>query len=202
MGSADTDAAVDFQPLLRAQFMPEEFYLLQHLGHEGLAGEAGFDAHDENQIGDGHDGGEGFHGGAGLEAYAGGAAEVVDAFDQIDGILAGHGFDVKGQILAAGLAEGGDVVDGIADHQVHIHHQATGAGEGFDDVGPHGEVGHKVAIHDVHVQKIGPRALDVGGLTGELAEIGGQDRRARSAGGGAGDGIRCLPLRLPVSPLL
>ena len=65
----------------------------------------------------------------------------------------------------------------VLDHEVDVDGQAGLAADGRDELGPEGQVGHEVPVHDVDVDEVGPGLVGQLDGLGEPREIGGQDGR-------------------------
>jgi hypothetical protein len=83
-----------------------------------------------------------------------------------------HGDDV-----GAGLGEGLDVGVDRRDHQVHVEHLIRVGTQRRDHVGPQGDVGHEMAVHDIDVDVVGAGRGDRADLLAHAGEIGGQNGR-------------------------
>ena len=93
----------------------------------------------------------------------------------IGGIRVGSG-GVEGDAGGAGLGEGLDPAQGVVDHEVAVE---EGGGEALAQRLHHGgaerDVGHEMAVHDVHVQPVRAHVQHPLALCPELREIGTQD---------------------------
>ena len=164
--------------------MPEGANLVELVGHEFLAAEPGFDAHDEHQIEFVERGKVGFDGGAGAEGEAGlnaGGPNVAGEGNRIVG-----GLHVEDDVVRAGLDVVVHPAFGVVDHEVHVEGLGGGAPGGGGDVGAEGKIRDEVPVHDVDVNPVGVGdSLDVGTQVGE---VGGQD-----GGGNDGGCHDCYP---------
>ncbi len=86
-------------------------------------------------------------------------------------------FDMNGHAVGAGLGKGFEEDVGAGAHQMDVKGQAAQRAKGLDDGGAEGNVGHKMAVHDVEVKPVGAGAVDAGGFGAEAGEIRGQERR-------------------------
>ena len=96
--------------------------------------------------------------------------------DQLQGaVQVTAGLVVDGDPIGAGLCELGDEVDGIVDHQVTVERQVGDLTQRLDHRRPHGEVGDKVAVHDVDMDNRAATALGGLDFQGQLREVGRED---------------------------
>ena len=68
--------------------------------------------------------------------------------------------------------------------------RSTRAAAGGDDVGPEGEVGHELAVHDVPLDAVDAGLLERAELVAQLGEVGGEHGRGDLDGAGGRGGIR------------
>lgn len=146
---------------------------VQGIGNEFLAAEAGIDAHDQDVVDEVEDFRESFDGGGGIEDNAGlaavGSDEVKSAIEMDAGLL------VNGDPVGAGFGKFGDEEIGILDHEVAVKWDFELLAKGFDDRRTDGEIGDKMAIHDVEMENC-PAAIDgLLGIGSKLREVGGEN---------------------------
>jgi len=82
---------------------------------------------------------------------------------------------MHGQVRRAGLGEGLEEAERLDDHEVHVEREPGHAVQRLDDQGSEREVRHELAVHDVHMEEVGARALDARDLLRELREVGRED---------------------------
>ena len=75
---------------------------------------------------------------------------------------------------APGVDEAVDVAGRLADHQVRVDGQLRQPADCGDDVRAEGDVGHEMPVHDVKMEPIDARPLELADDAIEVAEIGGQ----------------------------
>ena len=97
------------------------------------------------------------------------------------------GYELQGAVqVAAGLVVDADPVSTrlrklfdeevrIVDHQVAVERKVGDLAQGLNHRRAHGEIGHKVAIHDVDVDNRAATALGSLDLNGQLREVGRED---------------------------
>lgn len=138
-----------------------------------LATEPGLDAHDEQEVEGSGDIEDCFDWGGRVEGESGGEAEASDVGGALDGTGRVADFDVKGEMIGTGPGEGFEELLGSFDHEMHIE---AGVGEMFAQgaahIGPHGQVGDEVAIHDVEVEKVGTAGEDGSAFVSHASEVG------------------------------
>src|SRR3989440_11315909 len=108
--TVDFDALGGFDPFFDFANFGEDF------GHEFLAGEAGDDGHDEDQIDVLEDGEYSLDGRGGVEGDADVAAEFVN-FPGDENRIGGD-LDVEGDVVAARFDDRASVAKRIGDHEV------------------------------------------------------------------------------------
>ena len=77
--------------------------------------------------------------------------------------------------LAAGVDVAGEELVGVADHEVGLESHRRPAPAGGDHVGPEGQVGDEVPVHDVPLDPVDARLLEGGDVVTEAREIGRED---------------------------
>ena len=86
------------------------------------------------------------------------------------------GFPVHRHRVGTGLGEGAQVALGLADHEVDLEGEVGLAAKRPQGVGPEGEVGHEVAVHDVDVEPVGAAPLQPVDRLRQPAEVSGEQR--------------------------
>ena len=86
------------------------------------------------------------------------------------------GFLMHQNLVGAGLDEYGRVLVGILDHQVHVQDRAGGLAERLDHGRPNGDIGHEMAVHDVHMEHAAADRLERGNLLAQTRKIGRENR--------------------------
>ena len=69
------------------------------------------------------------------------------------------GLDVHREVIRASLGEFGDKGVGIGDHEVNVKREFRDFSERCHDRWANGQIRHEVSVHDIDVQKVGPRTL-------------------------------------------
>ena len=129
--------------------------LIQRRGHELLPTEARLHAHDQDEVQVVEVGVDSLGRGARLDADAHLAAGGTDGGDGL-GDSIGHSLQMEGDEVSARLGEIRRVLDRVADHQVDIvEHLRQGLVQALQHGGTKADVGHKVAVHHVKMQKVG-----------------------------------------------
>ena len=77
--------------------------------------------------------------------------------------------------LAARLHVAVEQLVGVADHQMSLESHRRPAPASADDVGPEGEVGHEVTVHDIPLDAVDTGLLEGGDLVAEAREVGRED---------------------------
>ena len=86
------------------------------------------------------------------------------------------GLDMHGNDVGARLGEGFEIRIARRDHQVHVERFFGVRPDRFDDVGPDGNIGHEMAVHDVDMDPVGAGGVDRVDFVAQFCEIGGEDR--------------------------
>ena len=147
-------------------------------GQKLLPAKAGVDAHHQNIVHHGQDFDERLDRGGRVDDDAGQHVvfdDVLEGAVQVAADLLMHGDHV-----GAGLGEGGDEGVGVLDHQVAVERQLGDGAQGLDHGRAEGDVGDKVAVHDIDVDDGAAAALGRGDFVGEMGEVGGEDGEASS----------------------
>ena len=84
------------------------------------------------------------------------------------------GLQMDGQQVGPRLGKVLDVAQGLVDHQVHIQEHVGALADGLDHRDADGDVGHKAAVHHVHVEVIGGGHLF--NVPFQVDKIGGENR--------------------------
>lgn len=158
---------------------------IEHLGHEGLAAEAGDDGHAEEEIDLIEKGPGGFERSGGIEGKTGLAARFADAAQGFFDIVIG--LDVDGDEIGAGGDETRQVMVRTGDHQVDIKEDVIGLMDGLNYGGTERNVVHEVAVHHIEMHPIGAGMDGAGGFLTDAREIRGEK--------GRGDDAVCMSLR-------
>jgi hypothetical protein len=87
-------------------------------------------------------------------------------------------FPVDQERIGPGLRKLVDKKIGVRDHQVRLQRQMRRPPQRSDDRCSHGNVGHEMSIHHVHVDAIRAGTLSLGHLIAQVGEIGREDRRS------------------------
>ena len=140
-----------------------------------LAAEAGVDRHHEQEVGQGERVLEGVERGGRVDGDAGRHAALPDPLERAVEVAAR--LDVDRHPLDAGRGQAGDQGVGVADHEVGVERELAAGGEALHHRRAESEIGDEAAVHDVEVEQVGAGTLDVGHLTGEVGEVGRQQRR-------------------------
>ena len=97
----------------------------------------------------------------------------------------GTGLHMHGDEIGARLGqEGFEIRIARRDHEMHVERLVGVPPQCPHHVGPDGDVGYEMPVHDVHMDPIGARFVDRAHFFAQLGEIGGQD--------GWGDGKRAM----------
>ena len=86
-------------------------------------------------------------------------------------------FDVHGDHVGAGLGERLQIGVARRDHQMDVEDLVGMRPQRLHDVGADGDIGHKVAVHDIDMDPVGPGHIDRADLFTQFGEVGGQNRR-------------------------
>ena len=81
------------------------------------------------------------------------------------------GLVVDADPVGPGVGKGGDEFVGVLDHQVAVERQVGGFAQALDDRRPDGDVGHEMAVHDVHVDDGAAAALGSRNFLGQVRKI-------------------------------
>ena len=156
-----------------------------HLGQEGLPAKAGLDRHDEGEVDQAEVRAQGGRGRRRLDRHADAQAERLCArYERPHRVAVGAGLQVEGEGVGAGLPERLEPPRGVARHHVHVQvrrRRGELGAKGLDYGHAPREVGHKVAVHDVEVERICTSGEDALRLGGELRQIAREHRRADAA---------------------
>ena len=87
------------------------------------------------------------------------------------------GLDVHRKGGGAGIAKGLDGALGVLDHQVDVEGQLRIAPAMLNGPRPDGDRRDEVAIHDIEVDPVGTRLLELRDLLTQPAEVGREERR-------------------------
>ncbi len=82
---------------------------------------------------------------------------------------------MDGQSACTGFGKRLEVALGLFDHQMHIEGQSGDAPAGLHNEGSHGDVGDKVAVHDIDVQPVRTGRFAGSDLFAQTGEVGGKD---------------------------
>ncbi len=84
------------------------------------------------------------------------------------------GLHMHDDVVGAGLGEGFQIGIAGRDHQVHVERFPGVRPQGLHHVGTDADIGHEMAVHDVHMDPVGAGRIHRAHLFAELGEIGGQ----------------------------
>ena len=96
---------------------------------------------------------------AGIEGYAGlhpGFMDLLQNPVQVD-----TGFLMNRHILDAGIGQAVDIRFGIGHHQMGIEGKFRNRAQSLDDGHAEGEIGYKMAVHQIEMDTVGPLLFDV-----------------------------------------
>ena len=141
--------------------------------HECLAAKARVDRHHQHHVTQGRDLFYRLHGGLGVQRDPGGAAQIVDAVDNLAGLV--RCLDVERDIVGPGLGERLHVPGRLADHQVGVEEQIAVLAELGDDRGADGDIGHEMAVHDVQMDHPDAGGSHDGDLVRQPGEVRAED---------------------------
>src|SRR5215204_1782481 len=151
----DRDTAVDLDG--DAGHHLEAPDLLDHLGDEVLAPEAGVDAHDVHVVHVGQGPLDRLGRGRRIQGHAGLAASGVDQIQRP--VQVGDDLGLHGDADDPGLDESWDQVVGVRHLKVGVYGEVDRGGERGRDGGSYGQVGHEMVVHDVEVYEAGAPPL-------------------------------------------
>ena len=134
---------------------PDGGYLGHLVRHEGLASEARFHRHHQDQLHFFQEGQHSLGGGGGLEDDAGLLALGMDFVDGGMEVFLRIGLHVDGDQVRSRIAEGFHIPQRADDHQMHVQGKLGGGADGLYHGDADGDVGHEQAVHHVHVDIIG-----------------------------------------------
>jgi len=178
--SFEIDAAVDFNVEVEAELftdLGELANLVEREGNEFLAAEAGVHAHDEDVVNHGQNVTQQQDRRGGIEDDAGLHVVIGDVGE--GAVEVGAGLVMDADPIRAGFGEGRDEVVGILDHQVAIEWKLRRFAQRFDDRWAEGDVGHKVAVHDVDVDDGAAAFFGRRDGVGQVSEVRGENRRSQ-----------------------
>ena len=69
------------------------------------------------------------------------------------------GFHVNREIVRSGLGELGDKGIGVCDHEVDVERQLGDFSERRHDRRTDGQIRHKMPVHDIDMEEVGPRLV-------------------------------------------
>jgi len=125
--------------------------------------------HDEHQIQQVQDVFEQEDRFGGVERHTCLSATGFDLLD--DPVQVRAGLLMDGDHIRASLDERFDVLLRGGDHQMGLKRQAGTAPHGLDNHGSHGDVRHKMAIHDIDLDALRARGLDGSHLLAQAREV-------------------------------
>ena len=158
-GGGGVNAAVHLQVAVRAvalNIAPDGLQLGQHVGHEGLAAEAGLHRHHQNQVQPALQIGD--------HRLGGGDGPEDDALlypallHPVQGAVDGGGevgLQMDGEQVCPRLGKGANIPLRLFNHQVYVQKLAGAGAQGLDHRHADGNVGDKHAVHHVHVEPVG-----------------------------------------------
>ena len=166
------DAAVDLDiDRAAARHGAQVAHLVEGVGNEFLAAEAGIDRHDEDEIDDVDHVLDRALVRAGVHGYAGFFAERADCLQRAVNMRAG--FHVHGDGVGAGLGESFQIGIAGRDHQMHVEGLFGVRTDGLHHVGADRNVRHEMSVHHVDMDPVGAGGIDGAHLLAELGEVGG-----------------------------
>ena len=151
MGVLQVDAAVHLDEQV-GEVRLEGAHLLQGPLLELLAAKAGLHGHHRHVVQLLPKGEKLLHRGAGLNGDAGLRAAGFNGGQHGTGVVVA--LDVEGNPIGAGLPEHGHVLQGVAEHQVQVELLVRLAPQCLYHLGPHGQIGHEVAVHNVDMKNL------------------------------------------------
>ena len=92
-------------------------------------------------------------------------------------VVVAAGFIVDGKYIGAGVAEVLHIAARLLNHQVHIQRLACMLLDVLYDGLAEADIGHKKAVHYVHVQPIALRGVEHLDVALQVAEVGTEQRR-------------------------
>jgi hypothetical protein len=81
------------------------------------------------------------------------------------------GLVVDAHPVGPGLGKGGDELVRVLDHQVAVERQMGHLAQALDHHWPNGDVGHKMAVHHIHVDDGSAAPAGRGDLIRQMGEI-------------------------------
>lgn len=167
------DAAIDFDDSRRIAGLFQERLgladLIDGIGNELLAAEAGVDTHDEDHVQLPGQAGQSRYGGRRVEGDAAFHAGFVDLLQ--DPVEMGAGFLMDRDVLDAGSSQTVDVGFRMFYHEMGIEGQLGAAAQGLDDRDAKGQVRHEMAVHQVEMDTICPLPFDVLNVFSQAGEV-------------------------------
>ena len=149
-------------------------HLRHHVGHEGLAAEAGLHGHDEEQVDVGEMRLRGGERRARLDREPHPRAALAHGAQRARHVRAG--LEMHDELVGSRLAKRRREPRRLLDHQVHVEESVRQFAHRLDEDRPEGEVRHEVVVHDVAVDPVA-RGIGEGERLRQPREVGGQDRR-------------------------
>lgn len=167
------DAAIDFDDSRRIAGLFQERLgladLIDGIGNELLAAEAGVDAHDEDHVQLPGQAGQSRYGGRRVEGDAAFHAGFVDLLQ--DPVEMGAGFLMNRDVLDASSGQAVDVGFRMFYHEMGIEGQLGAAAQSLDDGDAKGQVRHEMAVHQVEMDTICPLPFDILNVFSQAGEV-------------------------------
>jgi hypothetical protein len=85
-------------------------------------------------------------------------------------------FGMNGEHRRSGIDECRDESVGVGDHQVDVERQPGHFSDGSDYWRTDGDIGHKVAVHHIDMERVSPGVLDLPNVITKGGKICGQNR--------------------------
>ena len=103
--------------------------------------------------------------------------QAIVALDQMQGAIQMYaGFLVHGNPVGAGRGKLGNELVRILDHQVAIERQLGHLAQGLHQRRSHGQVGHEMTVHDIHMDDCAAARGSVAHLVRQMGEVSRQNR--------------------------
>ena len=95
---------------------------------------------------------------------------------------------MDGQPVGTGLDELLHITDGTFDHQMHVQRQFRYLPQSLHHRHADGNVGHKQAVHHIHMNPVAPMGLNIMDIPRQIRKIRRQDRRCNDRHNGSPQG--------------
>ncbi len=162
----------DVKPL-GVDHLPELFNLGESGGNELLAAVPRVDGHEEDHVRFAQNHLQAGEGRGRVQDHGGFSPQLLDLLHQalqVPGRLHMHSQPIGPRIEVCF-----DIEIGVGDHEVHVQGEVRDLSHGPENRETDGQVGHEVAVHDVHMDPVHPGGFGGFDLFRQVPEVGGED---------------------------